>query len=156
MHLATAAREANDRGFLKLLVTGAYPTPAFRRLLRALPVQGPARLRRLEHRDERIPLERVQVLFLPELLEQLARALAHVPLLRRLSEKLTVATYRLYGRKAARALARAQIYHFSAGFGGSSIDRARELGMLILCDQALVHPRLLGILIDDRGRMPDP
>ena len=100
----------------------------------------------------------MQVLFLPELLEQLARALARVPLLRRLSEKLTVATYRLYGRKAARALARAQgaqIYHFCAGFGGSSIDRARELGMLTLCDQALVHPRFLGILIDDRGRMPN-
>jgi glycosyltransferase involved in cell wall biosynthesis len=159
MHLATAAREANDRGFLKLLVTGAYPTPAFRRLMRALPVRGPARLRRLEHRDEEIPLEQVQVLFLPELLEQLARALARVPLLRRLSEKLTVATYRLYGRRAARALARAQgaqIYHFRAGFGGSSIDRARELGMLMLCDQALVHPALLSPLVDGRGRMPDP
>jgi glycosyltransferase involved in cell wall biosynthesis len=157
MHLATAAREANDRGLLKLLVTGAYPTPAFRRLLRALPVRGPARLRRVEDRDEEIPLGRVQVLFLPELLEQLARRLARVPLLRRLSEKLTVATYRLYGRKAARALARAhgaQIFHFRAGFGGSSIDKARELGMLILCDEALVHPRLFGILIDDRGRMP--
>lgn len=159
MHLATAAREANERGFLKLLVTGAYPTPAFRRLLRALPVRGTARLRRLEHRDEDIPLDRVQVLFLPELLEQSARALARVPLLRRLSEKLTVATYRLYGRKAARALGRAQgaqIYHFRAGFGGRSIDRARELGMLTVSDQAMVHPRLLGPLVDGRGRMPDP
>jgi glycosyltransferase involved in cell wall biosynthesis len=159
MHLATAAREANDRGFLKLLVTGAYPTPAFRRLLRALPVRGPARLRHLEYRDEDIPLERIQVLFLPELLEQLARALARVPLLRRLSENLTAATYRLYGRKAARALARAggaQIYHFRAGFGGRSIDRARGLGMVTVSDQALVHPRLLGPLVDGRGRMPDP
>ena len=159
MHLATAAREANDRGFLKLLVTGAYPTPAFRRLLRALPVRGTARLRRLEHRGEDIPLERVQVLFLPELLERLARALARVPLLGRLSETLVVATYRLYGRKAARALVRAQgarIYHFRAGFGGRSIDRARELGMVTLSDQALVHPRLLGPLVDGRGRMPDP
>jgi glycosyltransferase involved in cell wall biosynthesis len=159
MHLATAAREASNRGFLKLLVTGAYPTPAFRRLLRALPVRGPARLRRLEHRDEDIPLERVQVLFLPELLEQLARALARVPLLGHLSERLAVATFRLYGRMTARALARAQgarIFHFRAGFGGSSIDRARDLGMLTLCDQAAVHPRLLGTLIEDRGRMPDP
>ena len=159
MHLTTAAREANDRGFLKLLVTGAYPTPAVRRLLRALPVRGPGRLRHLEHRDEGIPLERVQVLFLPELLEQLARALARVPLLGRLSEALAVATFRLYGRMAARALARAQgarIFHFRAGFGGSSIDRARDLGMLTLCDQATVHPRLLGTLIENRGRMPDP
>jgi glycosyltransferase involved in cell wall biosynthesis len=159
MHLATAAREANDRGFLKLLLTGAYPTPAFRRLLRTLPVRGTARLRRLEHRGEDIPIERVQVLFLPELLERLARALARVPLLGRLSETLIVATYGLYGRKAARALVRAQgarVYHFRAGFGGRSIDRARELGMVTLCDQALVHPRLLGPLVDGRGRMPDP
>lgn len=159
MHLATAAREANDRGFLKLLVTGAYPTPAFHRLLRALPVRGPARLHRLEQRGEDIPLDRVQVLFLPELLEQLARGLARVPLLRGLSEKLIVATYRLYGRKAAKALTRAQgaqIYHFRAGFGGVSIDRARELGMVTLSDQALVHPRLLGPLVDGRGRMPEP
>jgi hypothetical protein len=140
-------------------VTGAYPTPAVRRLLRALPVRGTARLRRLEHRGEDIPLERVQVLFLPELLEQLARGLARVPLLRGLSEKLIVATYRLYGRKAARALVRAQgaqIYHFRAGFGGRSIDRARELGMVTVSDQALVHPRLLGPLVEGRGRMPDP
>jgi glycosyltransferase involved in cell wall biosynthesis len=159
MHLATAAREANDRGFLKLFVTGAYPTPAFRRLLRALPVRGPARLRRLEYRDEGIPLERLQVLFWPELLEQLGRALARVPVLRRLSEKFAVATYRLYGRKAARALTRAegaQIFHFRAGFGGRSIDRARGLGMVTLADQALVHPQLLGPLVDRGGRMPDP
>jgi glycosyltransferase involved in cell wall biosynthesis len=134
MHLATAAREANDRGFLKLLVTGAYPTPAFRRLLRALPVRGPARLRRLEHRGEDIPLERVQVLFLPELLEQLARGLARVPLLRRLSEKLIVATYRLYGRKAARALVRAQgaqIYHFRAGTKAALEDLDRSDAVVV-------------------------
>ena len=158
-HLATAAREASDRGLLKLALTGAYPTPAFRRLLHWVPLAGSGPLGRIEQRDEGIPLERLRVLFLPELLERLSRALARVPLLGRLSEKLAVATFRLYGRMAARALARAQgarIYHFRAGFGGSSIDRARELGMLTLCDQASVHPRLLGTLIDGRGRMPDP
>ena len=159
MHLATAAREASDRGLLKLALTGAYPTPAFRRLLRWVPLAGSGPLGRIEQRDEGIPLERLRVLFLPELLERLAWALARVPLLGRLSERLAVATFRLYGRMAARALARAQgarIFHFRAGFGGSSIDRARELGMLTLCDQASVHPRLLGTLIDGRGRMPDP
>ena len=159
MHLTTAAREADNRGLLRLLVTGAYPTPAFRRLLRALPVRGRGRLGRLEYRDEGIPLERMHVLFVPELLERLARALAHVPFLRRFSERLAVATFRLYGRMAARALPRAggaRIFHFRAGFGGSSIDRARELGMLTLCDQATVHPRLLGTLLEGHGRMPDP
>ena len=159
MHLTMAAREASDRGLLKLALTGAYPTPAFRRLLRWVPLAGSGPLGRIEQRDEGIPLERLRVLFLPELLERLARALARVPLLGRLSERLAVATFRLYGRMAARALTRAQgarIFHFRAGFGGSSIDRARELGMLTLCDQASVHPRLLGTLSDGRGRMPDP
>jgi glycosyltransferase involved in cell wall biosynthesis len=156
MHLTTAAREVSDRGLLKLAVTGAYPTPIVRRLLRLFRL-GSGRLGRIELRDEGIPLERLRVLFLPEILERVARALAHVPLLGPLSEKLTVATFRLYGRMAARRLAHAQgahIYHFRAGFGGRSIEKARGLGMLILCDQALVHPRLLGPLVEGRGRMP--
>jgi glycosyltransferase involved in cell wall biosynthesis len=158
MHLTTAAREASDRGLLNFALTGAYPTPIVRRLLRLFRL-GSGRLSRIELRDEGIPLERLRVLFLPEILERIARALTHVPLLSPLSERLTVATFRLYGRMAARQLTRAQgaqIYHFRAGFGGSSIDRARDLGMLILCDQALVHPRLLGPLVEGRGRMPDP
>jgi glycosyltransferase involved in cell wall biosynthesis len=156
MHLTTAAREVSDRGLLNLAVTGAYPTPIVRRLLRLFRL-GSGRLGRIELRDEGIPLERLRVLFLPEILERVARALAHVPLLGPLSEKLTVATFRLYGRMTARRLAHAQgarIYHFRAGFGGSSIEKARGLGMLILCDQGLVHPRLLGPLVEGGGRMP--
>jgi hypothetical protein len=156
MHLTTAAREVSDRGLLNLAVTGAYPTPIVRRLLRVFRL-GSGRLGRIELRDEGIPLERLRVLFLPEILERAARALLHVPLLGPLSERLTVATFRLYGRMAARRLARAQgaqIYHFRAGFGGSSIDRARELGMLTLCDQALVHPQLLASP-PGRGTRPD-
>jgi glycosyltransferase involved in cell wall biosynthesis len=158
MHLTTAASEASDRGLLKLALTGAYPTPILRRLRRMLPL-GSERLARIEQRDEGIPHKRVKALFMPELLEQLARALARIPFLRRVSEQLAVATYRLYGRRAACALSRArgaQIYHFRAGFGGRSIDRARELGMVTVADQALVHPRLLGPLLDGRGRLPDP
>lgn len=157
MHLTTAAREASDRGLLALAVTGAYPTPRFRRLLRLLRLGG--RAGRIEQRDEGLPAGRLRVLFFSELLEQLARALARVPLLGRLSEPLTVATFRLYGKLAGRALGRARgarVYHFRAGFGGRSIDRARELGMVVACDQALAHPRVLGPLIENRGRMPGP
>jgi glycosyltransferase involved in cell wall biosynthesis len=157
MHLTTAAREASDRGLLELAVTGAYPTPRFRRLARLLHLGG--RAGRIEQRDEGLPPDRLRVLFWPELLEQLARALARVPLIGRFSERLTVATFRLYGRIAGRALRGAQgarVYHFRAGFGGASIDRARELGMVVACDQALAHPQVLGPLIANRGRMPGP
>jgi glycosyltransferase involved in cell wall biosynthesis len=157
MHLTTAAREASERGLLALVVTGAYPTPRFRRLLQLLRLGG--RAGRIEQRDEGLPPERLRVLFFPEVLEQLARALARVPLLGRISEPLTVATFRLYGRLAGRALRRARaarVYHFRAGFGGASIDRARELGMVVACDQALAHPQVLGPLIANHGRMPAP
>jgi glycosyltransferase involved in cell wall biosynthesis len=156
MHLNTAAREASDRGLLALAVTGAYPTRRFRRVLRLLRLGG--RAGRIEQRDEGLPPDRLRVLFFPEILEQLARALARVPLFGRYSEALTAATFRLYGRLAGRALRRARgarIYHFRAGFGGASIDRARELGMVTLCDQALAHPRVLGPLIANQGRMPE-
>jgi glycosyltransferase involved in cell wall biosynthesis len=156
MHLNTAAREASDRGLLGLAITGAYPTAPFRRLLRLLRIGG--RAGRIEQRDEGLPPERLRVLFFPEILEQLARALARVPLLGRFSESLTVATFRLYGRLAGRALRRApaaSVYHFRAGFGGASIDRARKLGIVVACDQALAHPQVLGPLIANQGRMPE-
>jgi glycosyltransferase involved in cell wall biosynthesis len=158
MHLNTAAREASDRGLLGVAVTGAYPTRAYRRLMALLPFARRGSLGRIAQRDEGVPASRLRVLFWPELLEQLARALARVPLIGRYSERLVVATFRLYGRLAARALGRApraRVYHFRAGFGGASIDRARELGMVTLCDQALAHPQVLGPLVENRGRMPE-
>jgi glycosyltransferase involved in cell wall biosynthesis len=156
-HVTTAAREASDRGLLRLAITALYPTERVKRVVRLLRIGERGRVARLFERDEGIPDSEVSSLFLPELLDECARLVAGLPLIGRLYTKLSVATWRLYGWLAARRLRRAKgarIYHFRAGFGHASIDRARRHGMLVLCDHAIAHPSLISELIDHRGQLP--
>src|SRR5947207_5838620 len=157
-HVTTAAREASVRGLLRLAITAAYPTEAVKRLVRFLRLDNKGRVARLLERGEEIPPSELTSLFLPELLDEGARLLSRLPLIGRFYDRLSVASWRLYGRLAARKLRRAngaRIHHFRAGFGHTSIDRARELGMLTLCDHAIAHPSLLEELIENRGKLPE-
>lgn len=156
-HVTTAAAETAGRGLLCLAITGAYPTARLQRVLRALRLAEVGRVGRLMERGEPIPEAGLRTLFLPEILDEIARLLARVPLLGRLYDAVSAATWRLYGRLAARKLREARgakIYLYRAGFGGRSIDRARELGMVAVCDHSIAHPSLLEGLIESRGRMP--
>jgi glycosyltransferase involved in cell wall biosynthesis len=156
-HVTTAAGESSRRGLLSLAITGAYPTEPVKRLIRALRLAGTGRIARLMERGEPIPEQELRPLFLPELLDELARVFARIPLIGRLYRSVSAATWRLYGRLAAGRLAGAagaRIYHYRAGFGGRSIARARELGLVTVCDHSTVHPALLETLIANRGKMP--
>jgi glycosyltransferase involved in cell wall biosynthesis len=158
MHLTTAAREANQRGLLSLAITGAYPTAKVRHFAELLRISDRGRVERLMERDEALPADRLHPLFLPELLDEAARLLVRAPLIGRSYPFANVANSRLYARLAGRKLrlaADASIYHFRASFGGASIDRARDLGMVVLCDHALAHPSLLEELVVNRGGLRD-
>src|SRR3954470_18023954 len=114
-HVTTAASEASVRGLLRLAITAAYPTETVKRIARFLRLEDRGRLARLLEREERIPSSRISALFVPELLDEGARLIAPVPLIGRLYARLSVATWRLYGRLVARKLGRAagaRIYHF--------------------------------------------
>jgi len=157
-HVTTAAGEASARRLLSLAITAAYPTERTRRFARLLGATDKGRVARLLERGEAIPEDRLEALFLPELLDEIARLFTRGRLLSALYDFVTVGTWRLYGRLAARKLRRAEgarIYLFRAGFGGASIKRAREMGMVTLCDHALAHPSLLGEFVDNRGRLGD-
>lgn len=155
-HVTTAAREAFDRDLLAMAITGAYPTGPVRGLARCLRVDQRGRVARLLERGESIPDDRLRALALPELLYEAARAIALLPRGGTAYHQACAATWRLYGRLAARELRQvgtaAGIYQFRAGFGHASIDAARELGMHVLCDHAIAHPTLLPELITNRGR----
>jgi glycosyltransferase involved in cell wall biosynthesis len=158
LHLPIAAAEANSRGLLSLAITGIYPTHRALGLLRALRLAERGRIARLQARAAAIPEDKLRPLFAPELLDEAARALAGTRLPANWYDEVSVRTWRLYGREAARAMRHARgarLLHFRAGFGGASIDRARALGMVVLCDQALVHPALLAGLVENRGRLAD-
>jgi glycosyltransferase involved in cell wall biosynthesis len=155
-HVTTAAREALDRDLLTVAITGAYPTERVRRLARLSRWSDRGRVARLLERGEAIPDERLRALALPELLYEAARVFALAPDGATLYHRLCAETWRLYGRGAARELSRrakhARVFHFRAGFGHASIDRARRLGMHVLCDHAIAHPALLEELVENRGR----
>ncbi len=156
-HVTTAAAEASARGSLQRCITGAYPTPTVTLIANALRLNTWKRVGRLLERGERMPDERVRSLLLPEVLYDVARALAGVPYLKRWHARLCAATWRLYGRRASGELRRsggAQIYHFRAGFGQSSLPTAKELGMVTVCDHSLAHPQVLGGLVAEGGRLP--
>jgi glycosyltransferase involved in cell wall biosynthesis len=158
-HETTAAREASARGLLRMCITGAYPTERFKRLARRLGIADKGRVARLLDRDEGIPADRLESLILPESLDEFGAMVGRLPLLRRLQPCLTVISWRLYGHLAARRLRRARgarIFHYRAGFGQAAVRRAKELGMLALCDRSLAHPLLIGDLIENRGSLrPD-
>jgi glycosyltransferase involved in cell wall biosynthesis len=156
-HVTTAAGEISHRGLLGLAITGAYPTRRIKRLLRSLGLADKGRVARLLERGEAIPEAKLRPLWLPEVLDELARAIARIPWLGLLYHRVAVATWRLYGRLAARKLrdaGDAGIYQYRAGFGARSIERARELGMVALCDHSIAHPVVLEHLVENRGEMP--
>jgi glycosyltransferase involved in cell wall biosynthesis len=156
-HVTTAAGEISRLGLLRLAITGAYPTTRLKRILHLFGLAGKGRVARLLERGEPIPEAKLRPLVLPEILDELLRPLGRFRWLRRLYHLLSVVTWRLYGWLAARKLREAtgaRIYQYRAGFGGRSIQRARELGMVTLCDHSIAHPSVLEELVENRGRMP--
>jgi glycosyltransferase involved in cell wall biosynthesis len=144
-HLAIAAREAAVRGNLARAIVGAYPTTGVARAVRAMRAER-GRAARLLEREEQIPHGLLHPLFTPELLDEAARLLRKAPQARSTSAFLSSECMSLYGSLAARELARVgrpgDVYHFRAGFGRNSIRRAKQLGVVALCDHAAVHPAL--------------
>ena len=129
-HVTTAAGEINQRGLLRLAITGAYPTARAKRVLRALRLSDRGRVARLMEREEPIPETKLRPLFIPELLDEAARLIARIAGLSRLYRSVSAATWRLYGRRAARRLDEAdgaRTFLYRAGFGGRSIHGRREL-----------------------------
>ncbi len=156
-HLAIAAAEAHRRGLLSCFITGAYPTPAARRLLAVGGLGRNRRLARLAARREAIPDAMVRTMWAAEAIYSVAMAARRIA--PRSALWLNAWSFRYCGRRAVRnvrsAAARgARVYHYRSGFGHQSVREAKRLGMVALCDHSIAHPAVLQPLIADGGRMP--
>lgn len=141
-HLSTAAAQLAKLDRLTLLITGPYPTPVVRRLLHLVQLDATSKGHRLLARTEAINDAKVRSLWIGEVFYALGR------LFRSREQALVVRGMQVYGRAAGRSLADAyrrgaRIYHYRAGFGGSSVAIARRLGMTVVCDHSIVHPRFV-------------
>lgn len=138
-HLATAAAQLAALGRLTLLITGPYPVPLVRRMLRVARLDRTSKGHRLLARIEAIDDPMVKSLWAGEAFYALGR------LFRAREQALIVRGMQAYGRSASGLLADAhrrgaRIYHYRAGFGGASLETARQLGMTLICDHSIVHP----------------
>ncbi|MEI5995777.1 glycosyltransferase family 4 protein [Paraburkholderia bengalensis] len=158
-HLVSAAVEAARRGALDMFLTGAYPTghlmgPVARWIARLSPPVA----RFLDRASSGLPESRVRSVWLAELFIQSGVACGKLLHLHDLNNRLQSIGLQLYGWLARRPIARsqAQIYHYRAGYGGSSVDLAKRMGMLCLCDHSIASPLVLEFMVDHGGVIPTP
>ncbi len=147
-HLAVAAAEADKRQTLSCFLTGAYPTPLIRKILSFPYLRDNSKVQRLSARRDQIADMLVRPLFSAEVLHALGKLSQ--------SDVTVVDSFRFYGWSAVRHVKRAaakgaRIYHYRAGFGGKSVEAAKELGMFTLCDHASVHPSMAEGLVKNMG-----
>ncbi|MAF48526.1 MAG: glycosyltransferase family 4 protein [Rhodospirillales bacterium] len=159
-HMSWAAEEAHRRGILDAYITGAYPTSAAKRLLTAAGLSGNRRVARLLARQGTYPEGLISASFLPEALMQVAVALRQKhKAFKTPTDLINRAALRGYGASAARVLGglkgTPRLYHYRAGFGGASVARAKEKGMIALCDHSIAHPALLDHFVGHQGAWPE-
>jgi glycosyltransferase involved in cell wall biosynthesis len=148
-----AAVEAERRGLLTAFITAGYPTPQVRRWLLRLGLTKGAKVARLLQRREDVADERVNALWLAELIYMAGRAVGgRFPAL----EDLADFGMHYYAWQAARLVERlpARIYHYRSGYGRDSVAAAKGKGMIALCDHSIAHPQVLDYLVDNEGHLP--
>jgi glycosyltransferase involved in cell wall biosynthesis len=154
-HLAHLAAELHANCMLACLITGAYPRTGAPR--QRWTRYGP--YRRYHARRVPLPSSMVWPIWSGEALSQASQALWRVRATEAAQSAVARASLVRYQRVAARLLGRrppmgGNLYHFRSGFGGPSVQAARDLGMKVVCDHSIVHPSLLAPLLSNGGRFP--
>lgn len=141
-HLRGLAESLFERDSLALFVSGTLPP---RGRTGALLKHAGSAGRRLGERSVALPEDIVQAVYAPEIPHQVSQRMRSGKHFR-LADRFEEASFRAYSASAQRAVTNidfADIYHYRAGYGGRSIERARARGMAVLCDHSIVAPRAI-------------
>lgn len=160
-HLRLAAREVERDGRLAAFITGALAPDRTAKVLATIGIAEIPSIARLLARRDSVPNTNVHSLYFGEPFSQLAtRIRGKSKLSNAAADKLHLFSRNLYAasaRKVVRRLPPADgrgIYHYRAGFGGKSVDIARQRGWICLCDHTIAHPALLNYLVTHKGTLP--
>jgi hypothetical protein len=153
-HMAHLAAELHAKGMLSGLITGGYPksdTPRLRWNRNGL-------YRRYHARRVPVPHNVVWPIWSGEALSQASHLLWRLHAVEAAQSLVAKASLVRYQRVATHLLRQrlrmgGNIYHFRSGFGGNSVQAARDLGMRVVCDHSIVHPSLLEPLLKNGGRL---
>lgn len=148
-----AAAEASRRGLLSGFITAGYPEPAMRRWITRFGLDRYASVKRLLQRQEDLPDELAHPLWLSQAIYSAARVIAmRFPRF----EDISDLGMQCYAWQAERIVAELQgrIYHYRSGYGRASVQKAKEKGMIALCDHSIAHPQVLDYLVSNQGQLP--
>ncbi|MCC7435610.1 MAG: glycosyltransferase family 4 protein [Methanoregulaceae archaeon] len=149
-HLLMTAEEIHGRGALNALLCGPYPTGFIKRVLSGWVPDG---ARRLLDREVCLPDALVHPIWGSEVMQAIAfrvRRLRGNPTESTLFDQTTLNYYHRSASRILRQVGQPRgIYHYRAAFGGASVQTAKELGMVTICDHSLADPRLLPSLVQD-------
>jgi len=158
-HLIFAAAEAEKHKRLNSLLCGPYPTQKIRRFLQLSGAGKNKKIARFLNRHEEIRDETIKAYWLGELISKISLS-NQIPISESLRTKLKLFAFSTYGHWATKHVRQAaatggRIYHYRAGFGGQSVDVAKQAGMITLCDHSIAHPSLLSYLVENNGKFPE-
>ena len=154
--LGPAAQEAYRRNRLAAFITAGYPKGFMRKIIGFLANIGLKRFGRLLARDEGIPDELVNALWLSEVCIQLGVLFRIFLGTAKYSAIIDDWGLRLYALQAASVVRKtdADFYHYRSGYGHRSVIIARSKGMQVVCDHSIAHPAVLQYLVENRGQLP--
>jgi len=152
-HLAPLSAELAEHGVLAGFLTAGWPTPLVRRI--ACRFRSHPSVARFLDREEQIPEPLIYANLTSEVIFQIGIRL------RRLSEwheqTFDRIGFWLYARKASSVLRRLRpdIYHYRACYGLQSVETAKRLGAITLCDHSIGHPAVIDYMVTHGGRWPE-
>ena len=166
--LSDAAAELNKYHVLKLLITGAYPNSLQKRIIKLLSLDKIHFVRRFYLRSTELKNELVNSLLFSELIYFLGtfiklRLEFFFKSLRKfqIGDKILEYSSIQYQKSVSKILRLnlsnfkdCGIFFFRSGFGGSSLNIAKDMGMKSVCYHGGAHPMLEPYIIKHRGKLP--
>ncbi len=149
--MATLAAELDQRGWLELMITGAYPTTLWATLAGAPIFRQIGGLGRLHARAEPgLAVEKVVPQWTSEVVIHALRLLARLGRLR--PGRWDHLATSVYTSTAVRAFSgsQAKIFHFRAGYGQGCISIAKSKGMILIADSPLLFPERIEDYVAER------
>ncbi|MCX7101576.1 MAG: glycosyltransferase family 4 protein [Methylobacter sp.] len=166
-HLILAASEFSNRGLLKKLFIGMYPTHLILGLTNLPLLNKLNKLKKLKGRAEKnIVDSQVKQLILQEYAHQfsytrfkLNKNNPYSKILIRILDKIDNLSHKYYGEIISSWLEQEEntindVYLYRAGFGHQSVATAKQLGMYTVCDHTIAHPQLVDYMTENKGNYP--
>ncbi len=166
--LSDVAAELNEHHYLKLLITGAYPINSIKKIINRLSLDKINSIKRLYLRSTPLKDELINSLLIPELVYFFGVFIKNkfenfFEFLKKLQigDKVIEYSFIHYQKSASKILKSnisnfkdVGIFFFRSGFGGKSLNVAKEMRMKTVCYHGGAHPMLEPYIIENRGKLP--